>query len=274
MIGLMPIEAFMDISVLQMFGAVGRLKHDHPIHMTAKRQLSIPERSKGWYTRALDIAHKYNIRDIAIQVLYGDISKSIWKNTVTRAVNSKWYHEIIDKCMSSSSLEYLDLTKIQWGKAHFMWPVKAESRLRTAAAYRAKLITGTYILQVHNVKFKLQTNPLCPLCNTEAEDVPHFLFCCPATQKVRDTFQVRLEESDIFINTNDTDKKEMTRMLLNAGPSPKNKCISNDHKESSMINKPCKCMKLSNTVNSMVLGLHNKRNELLGIKKKPKKTKK
>ena len=156
-----------------------------------------------------------------------------------------------------------------------MWPVKAESRLRTVAAYRAKLITSTYILQVHNVKFNLQTSPLCPLCGTEAEDVPHFLFSCPATQKIRDNFQARLNESDISIDTNDTDERGMTRMLLNAGPSPKNKCTSSDHRESNMINNPCKCMKVSNTVNSMILGLHNKRNELLGIKKKTKrKTKK
>jgi hypothetical protein len=63
----------------------------------------------------------------------------------------------------------------------------------------------------------------------------------------------------------------MTRMMLNAGPSPKNKCKSNDHKENRMITIPCKCMKVSNTVNSMILGLHNRRNELIGVKKKAKK---
>jgi len=273
LIGLMPIEAYMDTRILQLFGSVSTLRNTDPLNEVAKRQLSIPEKSKGWFTGALDVAEKYGIMEVAIQMLYGELSKAHWKRAVNRAVKSKVYTEIINTCHASSSMEFLDLTKIQYGKAHFLWPVKGDSRQRTAAAYRAKIITGTYILQSTRAKFNSQeVDPTCPLCHEGIEDTPHFLLLCTGTEVVRKKYTDTL--SDVFhIELNKDNPHTSAQYLLNLGPSPQNSIYcTNKHKEKLMIEQSCVCMKVSNIVNAMILALHNTRNEILGNIQKKKKT--
>ena len=186
MSGLMPIEMYLDICVLQLFGAVTRLPDTHHMKELARRQLSLPEHSKGWFTAATEITEKYGLLEILIQALYGHITKNSWKRQVNSRIRHAWHIKLIDICHSSSSLKFLDTTKIEWGKAHFIWPVKGDSRLRTAAAYRAKLLTGTYILQHNTAKFNpRESSPICPLCHQENEDIPHFLLRCPSTNDAR-----------------------------------------------------------------------------------------
>ena len=278
LMGLLPIEAYIDIRLLQLLGAVTRLEANHPIQMTAKRQLAIPEKSKGWYTKALEVADGYNLKEIAIQALYGFISKQKWKSTVDSSVAVWWHHKIIDACLSVTSLKYLDMSKVKWGRAHYLWPVKGDSHLRTAASYRAKVITGTYLLQSHKAKFSQgSVSATCPLCKLEEEDVPHFILECPATREVRDIFMGRLACYGISLESDSIcieDRHHRAKYILNLGPSPMVHCNVNGHKERKMISNPCTCMKISNIINSFVLTLHNTRNNLLGGPKRKGKKKK
>ena len=150
---------------------------------------------------------------------------------------------------------------------------KGRLQTKNPAAYRAKIITGTYILQSTRAKFNSQeVDPTCPLCHEGIEDTPHFLLLCTRTEVVRKKYTDTL--SDVFhIELNKDNPHTSAQYLLNLGPSPQNSIYcTNRHKEKLMIEQSCVCMKVSNIVNAMILALHNTRNEILGNIQKKKKT--
>ena len=47
------------------------------------------------------------------------------------------------------------------------------------AGFKAKLMTGTYVLQSNRAKFnQYSVDPTCLLCGDDAEDMIHFLLKC------------------------------------------------------------------------------------------------
>ena len=57
------------------------------------------------------------------------------------------------------------------------------------AIVKVRILTGTYLLQVHRKKFRMDgvTDACCPLCYLEDEDIVHMLIRCPALNEVRIT---------------------------------------------------------------------------------------
>ena len=57
------------------------------------------------------------------------------------------------------------------------------------AIVKVRILTGTYLLQVHRKKFRMDgvTDACCPLCYIEDEDIVHMLIRCPALNEVRIT---------------------------------------------------------------------------------------
>ncbi len=68
------------------------------------------------------------------------------------------------------------------GKPHPMWlACRGKPFQIKAANIRALLLTGRYSLQANRVLFtKQDSDPLCPLCGREEEDVIHFTTRCMA----------------------------------------------------------------------------------------------
>ncbi len=51
---------------------------------------------------------------------------------------------------------------------------------------KARLVTGTYLLQVNKHKFSPYTvDPVCPMCRLEPEDAAHMLLRCPSLHTIR-----------------------------------------------------------------------------------------
>ena len=53
-----------------------------------------------------------------------------------------------------------------------------------------RMMTGTYLLQTHRMKFKMDgvADATCPLCYLEDEDLVHMLTRCPALSETRNRY--------------------------------------------------------------------------------------
>jgi hypothetical protein len=54
------------------------------------------------------------------------------------------------------------------------------------ATYKARLLSGSYILQYNRAAYNQTRDTICPLCKVEEENIPHFIVSCPFLSKVRD----------------------------------------------------------------------------------------
>ena len=64
------------------------------------------------------------------------------------------------------------------------------------AGWKARLMTGTYMLQATRARFNQhQVDPTCLLCCKEPENVEHFLFRCESLTQVRDQFLHKIYQS-------------------------------------------------------------------------------
>ena len=61
------------------------------------------------------------------------------------------------------------------------------------AGFKAKLMTGTYVLQSNRAKFnQYSVDPTCLLCGDDAEDMIHFLLKCRCLSEPRDQFMEKI----------------------------------------------------------------------------------
>ena len=75
---------------------------------------------------------------------------------------------------------------------------------------KAKLLSGTYILQQTLSKFKKrQISAICLMCNSDIEDTPHFLIKCPSLERTRQPF---IDKIKTLLNTVD---KELYKSIYN-----------------------------------------------------------
>ena len=125
----------------------------------------------------LHVAKKYSIQPAVIGALSNPWTKDRWREFTRQAVGSHWMAELTSGAEGKSSLQYLDLKDIRPHAAHHLWPRGGSSSAkRVAASFRAKLISGSYILQTNRARFNQnKVNPTCPLCKSAPEDLPHSL---------------------------------------------------------------------------------------------------
>ena len=112
--------------------------------------------------------------------------KSSWKEYIKETICGKYYAEIMAKAAAMPSLKWLDLQMCQPRKPHIIWDSCKYNLAEThKAIIRAKLLTGTYMLQANAAKFKEHLTPICPLCKSEEEDVIHFTLQCQVLEDSR-----------------------------------------------------------------------------------------
>jgi hypothetical protein len=81
------------------------------------------------------------------------------------------------------------------------------------ASTKAKLLSGTYILQQTQSKFKKrQISAICLMCNSDIEDTPHFLIKCLSLEQTRQPF---IDKIKALLNTVDKEVyKSMSATLM------------------------------------------------------------
>ena len=64
------------------------------------------------------------------------------------------------------------------------------------AGFKAKLMTGTYVLQSNRAKFnQYSVDPTCPLCGEDTDDMIHYLLKC---QSLSDPVASLCKRSAVF----------------------------------------------------------------------------
>jgi hypothetical protein len=212
MFGMLPIKAELDLRILTLYGIVTRQQENTVIKDLARRQLANQASpSTSWFRYVADVAKEYGLHSMIHSALEIHFSKAEWKRTVNKSIQDTWFFRLQYEATQRSTLKFLDISMLNPGEAHPLWPHTAHSFGVQAASYRAKMIAGTYLL-----------------CSDPVEDLPHFITKCTALEDVREPImlnnlyplakQLNLDVPD--------DSKNKCRFILNGGLVRSPKCLS------------------------------------------------
>ena len=207
--------------------------------------------------------------------LTAPISKEEWKSLCHKTVVEFWYAKMIKEADTKSSLVWLNLQMIEPKKPHHLWPnYGCSSSLRQAASIRAKLISGSYILQSNRARFnQFKVNSSCPLCNFECEDVPHFFLECPMLEKARGNSVEHIKAMILKVEVTrpqdpipPDNSTEWTYRILNSGHNEYCTCGQKKYSRSKECKSEhnCEAKHLNNTINLLCMRLHNEHMRLIG----------
>ena len=137
-----------------------------------------------FFTRIQEILHTYGLP--TLQELFETIPNKLkWKHQFKTAVHQVWDNYLKREIQQKSSLKFLHDQSLFIGKTHPVWNTTSENLDVKKAITKARILTGTYILQYNKSRFGIETDSVCPICRIETEDLPHFLTRCPALQECR-----------------------------------------------------------------------------------------
>ena len=202
--GAFPASTYIEYKSLLLYGAICRMEENHPLRDLARRQLTLPDHASSWFVHVRKLAIRLGIDLLKPQSHPWD--SLAWKKYIREAVFGTQFSQLINEASQKSSLKLLDLSLLDGGKPHILWKTSIYSIEETRkAAIRAKLLTGTYILQATQKKFGKSTTSICFLCGLEEEDVAHFITRCPELRETRDTWTPKinnlLTQAGICTNT-------------------------------------------------------------------------
>ena len=88
-----------------------------------------------------------------------EISKEAWKQTVDKHVSAYWVDKIKLEASEKSSFKFLNTQNYKIGEVHYLWKNAGFNLMAIKkAGLKAKLMTGTYVLQSNRAKFNHRAN--------------------------------------------------------------------------------------------------------------------
>ena len=193
LLGKIPIVATLHKRILTLFGTITR-SAECPIREIAIRQLAIKNLdNKSWFSQVRTLLLQYGL-PTAYDLILDPFPKNRWKKMLDEAVNNFWEHTLKDEASDKSSLEYINLVHLSIGSVHQVWTtVKPNTFDVQRASVKARLLTGTYMLQTNKAVFnQFKVKATCYLCNDGDETRLHFIVICSALQGCRDKYITRL----------------------------------------------------------------------------------
>ena len=180
--GILPIEAITDKKRLTLIPSLAK---NPTVHDLIFRQIAVKEvTSRSWTVQTQAKLRKYDLDHIT-DVIRSRLSKEAWKEKVDKAINSHWARKIQQEAAEKSSLKYLNNTFVP-NSPHLVWnATSTDPRDVRRAVIKARMLSGSYILQHNRAAFNQTCDRTCPLCDEADEDVPHFLLECSATDHLR-----------------------------------------------------------------------------------------
>ncbi|KAH3802835.1 hypothetical protein DPMN_156525 [Dreissena polymorpha] len=147
--------------------------------------MSNPDRN-SFSSSIREILHKYNLlppEDLLQNPPSKHQRKTTFRNATTYYWESTWKQEL----SIQSTTKYIQLQSAPIGHPHNLWastdPKQHEVR---RAELKARLLTGTYILQSNTARFnRNEVSATCKLCNMGDETREHLLLTCTAHTEVR-----------------------------------------------------------------------------------------
>ena len=205
------------------------------------------------------------IESVIISAILAPWRKVEWKSFIKKSVVTHWVSILKADAAVKSSLSCMDLHDVNPHSAHHIWPKGGcSSRSRVAASFRAKLLSGSYILQANRARFNQNSvNPTCPLCKQAPEDLPHFLISCQGLEPTRTKTLPKIKRLastlGMFLAN---DPETLSKNMLNSA-NPDSCCACSGRSKKSKTPTRCKCSRLNELIKQLCLSLHNTRTQIL-----------
>ncbi|VDH94176.1 Hypothetical predicted protein [Mytilus galloprovincialis] len=217
LLGVRPATAELHIRQLNLLGCIIR-SENLTLNKILRRQISTKsETSDSWFTYIDKLLVQYDLPSAAKMVI-NPPCKLLWKKNVKLAIDKFWTQKLLLDCQNKSTLSYCDLSSLKIGTVHKLWS-SIESNIKDVrrGGIKARLITGTYVLQSNTSKFNQhEVSSVCPLCQYEDEDIVHFILKCNALFKYRKSY---IEELEVIINSISNPNTCSWNSLIGAGTS-------------------------------------------------------
>ena len=246
--GSLPIEAVLDTQIACLLHNISQLD-DKYLVSTGLYQLSCNSpNSKSWFVYTDTRLARYGLK--ATDILQGLTDKPFLKRTI----RNKSFLDLCTEAADKSSLQYLDPGICKPGKRHPVWTtVHCNPTETRQAIVKAKLLTGTYVLQCTKSAFNQHSvDPTCKLCAGAIENVTHFLLLCPALALVHDKYLPLIQQLTGLRNT-----EEQVQIIIDPYNSPGKR--GTDRLSDKIV---AQLVKLTNT---FVYSLHCKRQAILNL---------
>ena len=191
MLNMLPIEAMMDKARLSLLGSICTSRHAE-VATTILHMLNTGAK-ESWSVTTAKTLVKYGLPDITT-ILLNQESKMSWKKQYKDRIAKYWYDILCEDVLQKKSLKWMRIPRL--GRLHSVWNHQNNTRAVREATIKARLMTGTYLLQSHKKRFnQFEVSALCPLCQAEDEDTVHFIARCSSTEHIRARHNARLRET-------------------------------------------------------------------------------
>ena len=195
-----PITAEIHIRQLKLLCSIIRNENVTTKNILLRQIHTKSDDSNSWFTHIINLLEHYDLPTIKT-LLHIVPCKITWKREVKLAVDKLWNQKLISDCSQKSSLAFCETAILSIGNIHRIWTaVQNNIKDLRRGGIKARLLTGTYILQCNRSKFnQYEVNATCPLCQLEDEDTLHFLIKCNALYAYRKESMKELKDiiSDI-----------------------------------------------------------------------------
>ena len=183
--GVLPVQAVVERSMLTLFRSLCSQKETKESDILLRQLALKNDNSNSWTALIRSLLIKYRL-PTADAIYENPPSKSNWKRTVKKQVNSEWMDYLRGKATECSSLKYFSLHLCEPGKMHPVWRCTPHNKNAVLQAFVfTKFLMGQHQLQERRNKL-LKSNKPCPLCSETPETIEHFLLECGSLQRPRD----------------------------------------------------------------------------------------
>ncbi|MES9903995.1 MAG: reverse transcriptase family protein, partial [Sedimenticola sp.] len=185
LLGALPIEAEIHKRQLSLAHAISQSRNSK-MRSLMERQVAVGDKT-SFFTTTKATLLLYSLPQISSISKY---TKTKWKVNVKSALESYWTNTLVNEANQRSTLLYCNTSSLKIGKTHPVWNTVTSSVADVKKGItKARLLTGTYVLQSNRAKFnKQEVDDTCPLCRLEKEDTEHMIIRCPALVTARTKF--------------------------------------------------------------------------------------
>ncbi|CAC5418330.1 unnamed protein product [Mytilus coruscus] len=179
LLGVEPVEVVVDRLILTFLGNLLHNKETLEFKIL-ERQLRMAKRNgQSYIIKVIQRLEKYGLPEIET-LLENELNTLKWKKTVKKHIIHYWDDKWQEEKQQKSTLKLLHIQSHAIGNAHQIWKSVPNCHIEVKKAeVKARLLTGTYTLQVNKAKFSNNKETTkCKMCLNDTEDIEHFLLIC------------------------------------------------------------------------------------------------
>ena len=224
--GVKPIESYIHLRVLSLFGAICRMKGSRIWNLAISQLASKSSNSNSWFIHVSKLLEKYHLPD-PVPLLCNPKEKLQWKNEAKRAVFGYWNNKLVSDAKEKSSLKH-----VHWNipvnpsknSTHRIWSCCSNNIILSSKAYtKVKIMLHVYGLGKR--LFRINKPSGCPICQSpEEENETHFIANCRDKDftKERMYYVNKLNNldflCDVLFDGWENDEQFFTQMVLDFTP--------------------------------------------------------